>query len=76
MKTDSLFFIIENKKKRLFFSLLNMNSISTELFFNEAEFQILIPNTTKENEQDPLSIVQAKPREFAFYGLYINMPYL
>jgi hypothetical protein len=53
-----------------------MNSISTELFFNEAEFQILIPNITKENEQDPLSIVQAKPREFAFYGLYINMPYL
>ncbi|PHZ13811.1 uncharacterized protein RHIMIDRAFT_236859 [Rhizopus microsporus ATCC 52813] len=50
-----------------------MNSISTELFFNEAEFQILIPNTTKENEQDPLSIVQAKPREFAFYDEHLQV---
>jgi hypothetical protein len=46
-----------------------MSSISTELFFNEAEFRIVIPNQTKPDEkQDPVSILQAKPREFAFYG--------
>ncbi|ORE01314.1 hypothetical protein BCV72DRAFT_253159 [Rhizopus microsporus var. microsporus] len=50
-----------------------MNSISTELFFNEAEFQILIPNTTKENEQDPLSIVQAKPHEHLQVYLFANI---
>ena len=49
-----------------------MNSISTELFFNEAEFSILVPNYTKQPEQDddPLAILQAKPREFAFYGIH------
>jgi hypothetical protein len=48
-----------------------MSSISTELFFNEAEFRIVIPNRAKEDEKegDPVSILQAKPREFAFYGI-------
>lgn len=51
-----------------------MSSISTELFFNEAQFRIVIPNQAQEEEkqQDPIAILQAKPREFAFYGkLYI-----
>lgn len=46
-----------------------MVSISTELFFNEAEFRIIIPNYPKEAEQaDPLALMEASPREFAFYG--------
>lgn len=51
---------------------IQMSSISTELFFNEAEFRIIIPNQPKgENEkEDPISILEANPREFAFYGLF------
>lgn len=46
-----------------------MGSISTELFFNEAEFRIIIPNHLKETEQNnPLDVMEASPREFAFYG--------
>ena len=46
-----------------------MVSISTELFFNEAEFRIIIPNHPKDTEQeDALAVMQASPREFAFYG--------
>ncbi|KAI7898369.1 TRAPP trafficking subunit Trs65-domain-containing protein [Cokeromyces recurvatus] len=46
-----------------------MGSISTELFFNEAEFRIIIPNYNNEgnDKEDPLSILDANPREFAFY---------
>lgn len=48
-----------------------MSSISTELFFNEAEFRIIIPNQPKEEneKEDPIAILEAHPREFAFYGL-------
>lgn len=46
-----------------------MVSISTELFFNEAEFRLIIPNHPKETEgEDPIAIIKANPREFAFYG--------
>lgn len=46
-----------------------MISISTELFFNEAEFRLIIPNHPKETEgEDPISIMESHPREFAFYG--------
>lgn len=49
-----------------------MSSISTELFFNEAEFRIIIPNQPKEEneKEDPIAILEANPREFAFYGLF------
>jgi hypothetical protein len=49
-----------------------MVSISTELFFNEAEFRVIVPNHVKdETEQpDPIAIIEATPREFAFYGRY------
>lgn len=46
-----------------------MTSISTELFFNEAEFRIIIPNYSKENNvEDPILLLEANPRQFAFYG--------
>ncbi|KAI9468945.1 MAG: TRAPP trafficking subunit Trs65-domain-containing protein [Benjaminiella poitrasii] len=46
-----------------------MSSISTELFFNEAEFRIVIPSYYKEGDvkEDPLAVLEANPREFAFY---------
>lgn len=47
-----------------------MVSISTELFFNEAEFRIIIPNQPKET--DPIAILEAEAREFAFYGTHTS----
>lgn len=51
---------------------LQMSSISTDLFFNEAEFRVIIPNQPKEEneKEDPIAILEANPREFAFYGLF------
>jgi hypothetical protein len=45
-----------------------MEGVSTELFFNEAEFRIIVPNNPKQEQADPVSIVEAPVREFAFYG--------
>ncbi|CEP18778.1 hypothetical protein [Parasitella parasitica] len=46
-----------------------MSSISSELLFNEAEFRIIIPNYPREENEkhDPVAILKAHPREFAFY---------
>ncbi|KAG1437938.1 hypothetical protein G6F56_012859 [Rhizopus delemar] len=49
-----------------------MNSISTELFFNEAEFSVIIPNHEKQTI-DPLGILQASRREFAFYDEHLHV---
>ncbi|CAO0790741.1 unnamed protein product [Mucor circinelloides] len=52
-----------------------MSSISTELFFNEAEFRIIIPNQPKEenDKEDPIAILEAHPREFAFYDEHLQV---
>ncbi|KAL9540517.1 hypothetical protein MBANPS3_009633 [Mucor bainieri] len=52
-----------------------MSSISTELFFNEAEFRIIIPNQPKEEneKEDPVAILEAHPREFAFYDEHLQV---
>ncbi|KAI9280655.1 TRAPP trafficking subunit Trs65-domain-containing protein [Sporodiniella umbellata] len=49
-----------------------MNSISTELFFNEAEFSILIPNYERQT-LEPLGILQADRRDFAFYDEHLHV---
>ncbi|GAA5817540.1 hypothetical protein MFLAVUS_011088 [Mucor flavus] len=51
-----------------------MTSISTELFFNEAEFRIIIPNYSKENNvEDPILLLEANPRQFAFYDEHLQV---
>ncbi|KAI7871408.1 TRAPP trafficking subunit Trs65-domain-containing protein [Mucor mucedo] len=50
-----------------------MISISTELFFNEAEFRLIIPNHPKETEEDPIAIIESNPREFAFYDEHLQV---
>ncbi|KAI8987985.1 TRAPP trafficking subunit Trs65-domain-containing protein [Mycotypha africana] len=52
-----------------------MGSVSTELFFNEADFRIIIPNlTTDEKEQiESAAILEAQPRQFAFYDEHLQV---
>ncbi|KAI8876528.1 hypothetical protein K501DRAFT_338033 [Backusella circina FSU 941] len=50
-----------------------MEGVSTELFFNEAEFRIIVPNNPKQEQVDPVSIVEAPVREFAFYDEHLQV---
>ncbi|KAI8388018.1 TRAPP trafficking subunit Trs65-domain-containing protein [Radiomyces spectabilis] len=45
-----------------------ISTVSSELFFNETEFQIIIPNVpTDKKDLSFHDITSAKPRDFAFY---------
>lgn len=50
------------------------NSVSPELFFNEAEFRVLTPNLSFEADALPSSdeILTAPARQFTFYGNMVN----
>lgn len=48
-----------------------MDTISSELFFNEAELRVLIPNLSETDTHESLtfeSIVDRPARSYAFYG--------
>ena len=58
-----LFFFLTKLERRM-----ESSSISSELFFNETEFRVLIPNVSSETEPSPQEILSSPSRRFTFYG--------
>ncbi|KAI8144330.1 TRAPP trafficking subunit Trs65-domain-containing protein [Fennellomyces sp. T-0311] len=60
--------------RTLFFhERMDTNSISSELFFNEAEFRVLIPNLPAEGEPTPEEILSTETRRFTFYDEHLRV---
>ncbi|KAG2217497.1 hypothetical protein INT45_012615 [Circinella minor] len=52
---------------------MESGSISSELFFNETEFRVLIPNVSSETEPSPQEILSSPSRRFTFYDEHLKI---
>ncbi|KAI9499058.1 TRAPP trafficking subunit Trs65-domain-containing protein [Zychaea mexicana] len=52
---------------------MDTSGISSELFFNEAEFRVLIPNVSTESEPSPQEILSTPSRRFTFYDEHLKV---
>ncbi|KAI9255160.1 TRAPP trafficking subunit Trs65-domain-containing protein [Phascolomyces articulosus] len=52
---------------------METTSISSELFFNETEFRVLIPNVSSETDPTPQEILSTASRRFTFYDEHLKV---